>query len=249
MISLLFPKECLVCSKTGLWLCKICQKHLFSTLPNCCVCKKLSNGFETHAGCLKENSFKSIVTFWKYNEYSKKLVHNFKYKHRYRVGEFLFSLLEPKLRKINFEDSLLVPLPSHSTKTLERGFNPTQLFCEMISEKMKVDMNTKLVWKKEKNVSQASLNYEKRKENVQGVFEVNKSEIDIVKSYKQILLVDDILTTGSTMQELCQEVKKNIDIDIRGICLFQGSFKKKNDIIGNECKTNLQPSTKKKEEV
>ncbi len=227
MLDFLFPKECLVCSKTGLWLCKTCQKNLVPTLPNCFVCKKLSNNFETHNSCLKKDSLKSVVTFWKYNEYSKKLVHNFKYKNRYRVGDFLFSLFEKKLERINFQDSLLIPLPSSKQKVLERGFNPTGVFCEMISEKFKVDQNTKLVTKKNNSVSQASLDYVERQENVKDVFFFNEEEFLKIKKYKQILIMDDILTTGATINEIGKEIKKNVDIDVRGICLFQGSFRRK----------------------
>lgn len=224
MLSFLFPKECLVCSKTGLWLCKTCQKNLFDTLPSCIVCKKLSNGFQTHSVCSKNSCLDSVVTFWRYNEYSKKLVHSFKYKDRYRVGEFLFSLFENKLEKIDFESSVLIPLPSHRSKVLERGFNPTQNLCEMISEKKRVCVNTNFVTKNKAISAQASLEYSERFDNVKDIFSVNEDESKKIKKFKKILIVDDIVTTGATINELAFEIKKNLnyDIEIHGVCVFQG---------------------------
>jgi competence protein ComFC len=229
MLNFLFPKECLVCLKVGSLLCNRCKKNLFPTLPNCYICKKLSNGYITHRGCKKQDSLESIITFWKYNEYSKKLIHNFKYKDRFQVSDFLFCLFEKKLEKIDFKNSLLIPLPSHKRKTLERGFNPTQLICQLIAKKFKIDVNYNLVFKKEMNISQASLEYEKRRENVKNIFGINEKEIQKVKKYKQIIILDDIITTGATINEVSSEMKKFLekDIVIQGICLFQGSFRKK----------------------
>jgi ComF family protein len=197
--------------------------------------------------CLKEDSFEKIITLWKYNECSKKLIHNFKYKNRFRVADFLFSLFEKKIERINFENSLLIPLPSHKKKMLERGFNPTQIICELISTKVKTNVNLNLVIKKTENVSQASLNYDQRKGNVCGVFEINKDEISKIGKYNKIIVIDDIITTGATMQEVGSILKKALDRDIvvQGVCLFQGSFRKKK----NEYSKFLQPNQKKKKEV
>lgn len=229
MLDFLFPKECLVCLKTGLWLCKTCQKRLYPTLPSCYICKKLSNDFKTHSLCIKEDSFESIITLWKYNECSRKLIHNFKYKNRFQVANFIFSLFESKLKKINFKNSLLIPLPSHRKKTLERGFNPTELLCELIAQKVNTQINTNLIFKKQENLSQASLDYEKRGENVKNVFEINTEAIGEIEKYDNIIIVDDIITTGATMNEISKEIKKNLEreISLKGICLFQGTFRKK----------------------
>ncbi len=229
MLNLLFPKECLVCSRTGLWLCKTCQKRLYPTLPNCYICKKLSNDFKTHSQCLKKDSFESVITFWKYNECSKKLIHNFKYKNRFQIANFIFSLFENKLKNINFKKSLLIPLPSHRKKTLERGFNPTELICELIVQKTNAEINKNLIFKKQENLSQAKLSYEKRKENVKNIFEINTDVIAKINKYDNIIIVDDIITTGATISEISKEIKKklNREISLKGICLFQGTFRKK----------------------
>lgn len=229
MIDLLFPKECLVCSKTGLWLCKTCQKELYPTLPNCYVCKKLSNGFLTHKECYKDNSLESVVTLWKYNECSRKLIHNFKYKNRFRIADFLFSLFENKLKSIDLKKSLLVPIPSYKRKTLDRGFNPTQIICELIAQKIQVNTNFNLVLKDQSNVSQASLSYQEREKNVEGIFKINEDEINRTSGYNRIIIIDDIMTTGATMKEAGSIVKKYLgeNVAIQGISLFQGSFKEK----------------------
>jgi competence protein ComFC len=236
MLYFLFPKECLVCFKTGSWLCDKCQKKLVTTLPNCYICKKLSNGYMTHQSCKKTNSLQQVITLWKYNEYSKKLIHNFKYKNRVKVGEFIFSLFEEKLKNIESKGTLLVPLPSHKSKTLERGFNPTEILSVLIAQRIGLEINNRLIIKKKRNVAQASLKYEQRVENVKNIFEINLNEIQILKKYNQILIVDDIITTGATLDEISCEILSNLEfkIEVKALCIFQGSFRK------NEHKKSLQ---------
>ncbi len=245
MLDFLFPKECLVCSKTGSWLCNRCKKKLLATLPNCYICKKLSNGYFTHKDCKKSSCLNQVITLWKYNEVSKKLIHNFKYKNRFRVGNFLFSLFEEKLKKADFNDSVLIPLPSHKSKTLERGFNPTEVLASFIGEKLGIEVNSSFVMKKTKNISQASLGYDKRVENVTDIFEINQEEICNIRRYEKILVVDDIITTGATLDEISSEILKNLDfeVEINALCIFQGSFRK------NEHKKSLQSSQEKKKEI
>ncbi len=229
MLNLLFPKECLVCSKVGDWLCPRCKKKLVQTLPQCYICKTISNQYNTHNSCLKDSSFKKITTLWKYNECSKKLIHNYKYKHRFKIGDYIFSLFEDKLKDIDFKDSVLIPLPSHKMKEWERGFNPIENISNLISEKLNIPINTELVKKIQSNESQARLSYEQREENVKNIFFVNKKEVKNISKYKQLVVVDDIITTGATLNEVIFVLRKHIssNVDIHGLCIFQGSFKKK----------------------
>ncbi len=243
MLNFLFPKECLVCFKTGSWLCNRCQKKLLPTLPNCYICKTLSNNYKTHESCRRDNSLNQVITLWKYNEYSKKLMHNFKYKNRFQVGDFIFFLFEEKLKRLNLENSLLIPLPSHKTKTLERGFNPTEIMANLIGQKLKLKVKNDVILKTQKNTSQASLQYTQRVENVKGIFEINKEKMNILRNFNQIIIIDDIITTGATIKEVAREVRNvDSDVEINALCIFQGSFR-------NEHKKFLQPSIEKEKKI
>ncbi len=245
MLHILFPKECLICLKTGSWLCKKCQKKLVNTLPNCYICRSLSNKYCTHSGCRDKNSLQKITTVWKYNEYGKRLIHSYKYKHRFQVGDFLFSLLEDKLKTFDIRDTALIPLPSHKTKALERGFNPTENISELISQKFKIPIENQIVFKRQNNVNQASLDYTEREKNVIDIFEIDKTRIKNLEKYKQVIIVDDIITTGYTLNEINKTLKKHLpeDYSVNALCLFQGVFRK------NEYKKSLQSNRQKKEKV
>jgi competence protein ComFC len=236
MLHILFPKECLICSKIGLWLCKKCQKKLVQTLPTCYICKSLSNKYCTHNGCLDKNSLNKITTIWKYNEYGKSLIHSYKYKHRFQVGDFLFSLIEDKLKTFDMKDSVLIPLPSHKMKILERGFSPTESMCELISEKYKIPVEKEIIFKKQNNTNQASLNYTEREKNVLNIFETEKDRVKNLAKYKQAIIVDDIITTGSTLNEINKVLKECVpeDFNVNALCIFQGIFRK------NESQKSLQ---------
>lgn len=228
MLNILFPKECLICSKVGNWLCSKCKSKLIRTLPNCYICKTLSNNYITHAKCTKEKTFEKVITIWKYNEYSKKLIHNFKYKHRFQVGNYIFSLIEKELKNINFKNSILIPVPSNTQKIRDRGFNPTQNICQLIQEEEKITIHNNLLYKKTSTFDQASLSYDERRDNVYNLFEVNVQQIQKISKYKQIIIVDDIITTGSTLNEIYKTLKPHIpeNIKIYGLSIFQSSFKK-----------------------
>ncbi len=244
MLNFLFPKECLICFKTGSWLCEKCRKNLFNTLPNCYICKKLSNKYQTHSNCKNTNSLKQVITLWKYNQYSKKLIYNFKYKNRIQIGNFLFSLFKQKLEHLDFTNSIFIPTPSHQKKVLERGFNPTEVFCNLIANNLSVNVNSKFLLKKSSNTSQASLQYTERFENVKDIFAVNEKEISNILKYKKIIIIDDIITTGATLNEISRTIKGSLkeDIEISSLCIFQGNFK-------NEHQKFLQPNTTKKEKI
>lgn len=113
--------------------------------------------------------------------------------------EFLNSL------NINFNDYELVPVPIHNKKKRERGFNQCELIVYYLSKLMNVPYNFKLIKKIKYTQPMYRLNYEQRLENLKNSFSVNFEEYH----NKKILLIDDIVTTGSTLSEIIKELKKN----------------------------------------
>ncbi len=238
MLHFLFPKECFICNKIGDWLCPRCKNKLINTLPNCYICRTLSNNYKTHSKCSSKNTFEQLVTLWKYNEYSKVLMHNFKYKNRFQVGKYIYSLMEDKIQNLDPKETLLIPVPSNIQRLRDRGFNPTQNICESIKERKKVNINYNALYKKTANIHQASLSYNKRQDNVYNTFGLNNQEIKKISNYKKIIIVDDIITTGSTLNEVCRILKPSVaqGVKIYGLTIFQGSFKK------HESERSLEPN-------
>jgi len=93
---------------------------------------------------------------------------------------------------------VLVPVPLHPQKKRERGYNQSEFICRGIEEVTGISVRTDLLRRKKYTVSQTQLSFEERKENVGDAFEINEKRRGDI-SGKSIILVDDVITTGSTI--------------------------------------------------
>lgn len=123
----------------------------------------------------------------------------------------------------NFTDELtsflVIPVPLHHKKFLSRGFNQSELLAQKIAEEFDLELKNGLLIKTKNTRSQTDLKEEKRIINVKDVFEVkNKKEA----KDKVILLVDDIFTTGSTLNEAAKALKKSGAREVWGVTLARG---------------------------
>lgn len=133
-------------------------------------------------------SFKSVVGY-------DDIIHSFKYNGFTRIGQEFGKLLGRELLKAGFNSyNAIVPMPIHAARKRERGFNQADIIAKAVSLEINSPMNKNLVKRKKYTQTQTKLSSESRQSNVRNVFEV----ISQVKDHK-ILLIDDVLTTGSTL--------------------------------------------------
>lgn len=120
----------------------------------------------------------------------------------------IFSSLINKYQKnylnFNFYD-IIIPVPISKKRLKNRGYNQSLLYVKDISKENNIQLENKVIIKIKNNNAQSSLNKEEREQNVQGVYKVINSKK--VKN-KKILLLDDIYTTGSTLNECSKELIK-----------------------------------------
>jgi len=134
------------------------------------------------------------------------VIHQFKYYNLTKVAETLGSYLS---KKIEMESDLvfdyIVPVPIHSAKKRERGYNQSTFIADAISKSTNIKMNESLVKRIVYTKSQTQLSSNKRQSNVEGIFAV----IDPNKIFgKRILIVDDVITTGATINSLAKVLKE-----------------------------------------
>lgn len=128
-----------------------------------------------------------------------KLVHQLKYKGRSDIGFYLGGLAghllkrEPDYRKFDF----LVPVPLHPAKQKKRGYNQAEVIARGISSVTGIPVNTRLLIRRQFTESQTQKGRYQRFENMRSVFELREASIRVPAS---VLLVDDIITTGSTLE-------------------------------------------------
>lgn len=215
LLDLIFPKYCVNCKRLGDFLCPDCFSRLsFDTKNICLVCGKPSFDGLTHPRCLTKNTIEGSFTGVVFSGISKKLIYQFKYKPylsslKNFIGDLLYESLiqNEEFNKILNPPLIFVPIPLSSKKNRRRGYNQAEILAKGLSKKFGFPVLNCLVRIKETR-SQVGLDKEERKENMKGAFDINIKNQKLNLKNKNVILVDDVLTTGATMSEACYVLKK-----------------------------------------
>ena len=170
---------------------------------------------------ISEYSF-SLFAFREGDDFSK-IIYQLKYGGMKQLGVYLGELLGNELKNYLEENDLedfefIIPVPLFKTKLRERGFNQSDFICKGINEKLKIKFIPDLIRRIRHTSTQTKLNRDERIKNMKNAFELNgkyKEEI----SGKKLILVDDVVTTGSTVNEVIKVLKDNDCGDIL-VCIL-----------------------------
>jgi ComF family protein len=127
-------------------------------------------------------------------------IHSLKYQKKYRVGIFLGQLLgsEIKISKPDIKIDLVIPVPLHQLKKAERGYNQAFYIAKGVSKVLNVNASDRIVKRIKYTESQTKMNLTEREINISDAFKVRKKQ---AVAGKNILLLDDVITTGATISE------------------------------------------------
>lgn len=224
--DIFFPKFCLGCCLPGVYFCNNCVKKLKPiTKDFCFYCKKPSFFGLTHLNCLKKLPIDGVISFFHYDEFLKKIIKDIKYRGAHEIWEeFIKAVPTSFFQKINFYktlpgDLILQPLPLHQKKLKKRGFNQAVLITNFFNRFLNFPVGNFLERKKE-TLSQAQLKTKKERYfNIKGSFHILNKEKIINKNF---IIVDDIITTGSTLKEAAKALKKAGANKIYALVLARG---------------------------
>lgn len=208
----------------GDYICANCFSFLsFDFSMICLVCNRNSLDGLTHPGCKGKYSIDGAFCAVAYKGMMKKLIYNFKYKpylsdlNKTLTELFYESLIQQELfQKAYSLKPVLVPIPLHTNRLRKRGYNHAQLLAEGLSAKLDLPVADCLKRIKETK-SQFGLNLKDRKENLKNAFAIIPNSP--IAQHLNILLVDDILTTGLTLLEGARILKKNGAKKVWGLTL------------------------------
>lgn len=188
----------------------------------CLVCNKGSIDGLTHPGCRGKYTIDGAFCAVAYKGIVKKLIYNFKYKpyladlKNTLVELFYESIIQQEIFQQVYKSSpILLPIPLHPKRLRKRGYNHAQLLAESLSEKLKLRL-IEVLQRTKDTKSQFGLKLKDRKENIKDAFILNSK---FIIRDSNIFLVDDILTTGSTLLEAARILKKNGAKKVWGLTL------------------------------
>ena len=209
--DILFPCLCLHCEKKipqG-YLCREClEKIVFLYPPRCrCCAKPLFSASNTCKQCSgKIYPYQRFISTTAYQGPMISLIHLFKYKNYDYLAGYLASLMVKYLSKASFNPRnyhFVTPVPLHRDKLKIRGYNQAELLAKLLSNYFKISFRDDIIINTNIRPSQTKLSLKKRKKNVKGVFAATEDLND-----KRIVLIDDIFTTGSTVNACSQALRE-----------------------------------------
>ena len=214
--SLLYPPVCTICggkTRAGEYLCEQCEARATRIVAP--FCQQCSEPFEgaitsvfTCANCAHRTIyFEAAVAAYRGRGVVRQIIHDFKYgRHvhlRHLVARWLFEALhDERLRGREFD--LIVPVPLHPARQRERGFNQADLLADMLSAQISIPSRP-LLERIRYTTTQTALDRAERMENLHDAFRLRKNTN--VRGLR-VLLIDDILTTGSTLSECARVLKR-----------------------------------------
>uniref|UniRef100_A0A832E0R1 ComF family protein n=1 Tax=candidate division WWE3 bacterium TaxID=2053526 RepID=A0A832E0R1_UNCKA len=207
VLGFVFPTRCVSCGRAGALLCGEClfQLEPLEALP-CIVCGKPAVLGFTHPVCRTRWAPERFLAAFPYQGPARRLVQALKYKRLRAVAKIMVELLIAELREMGIEfgpQAQVVPIPLSFWRKGARGFNQSELLGRELAENLRLEFRSNLLRKIKDTSSQVSLDRPERQANVRGVFAVSKEFYG-----RDIILVDDVVTTGSTVREAAHVLKK-----------------------------------------
>lgn len=215
-VSLLYPATCTICRqhlRAGEYLCDACEAKIARIVPP--FCETCSEPFDgsintafTCANCAhRAIHFDAAVAAYRGRGIVRDVIHQFKYNRqihlRHVIARWLCAALDDeRLRNIQFD--LIVPVPLHAARQRERGFNQASVLAELLSAQTSIPCKP-LLKRMRYTTTQTALDRSERMKNLHNAFRLRKNAD--VRGLR-VLLIDDVLTTGSTLSECARILKR-----------------------------------------
>ena len=217
--DVVFPPLCIGCShvlrhEEEKVFCKTCRKDIhYLTGSHCPVCGTLfpdsPAGNHLCGSCLEESPRYTIArAALMYDGIVLDAIHQFKYSQNLAFGQALAKIFAG----FDFPDidwhryDVIVPVPLHIRRLRSRGFNQSLILARALGERHKIRVDFSLLKRRKFTLTQTGLNKKERELNIKGVFEVTCPQ---KAKAKNILLIDDVFTTGATINECAKTLKKS----------------------------------------
>lgn len=213
IIDLLYPKTCYFCHRPGAWICPQCWPKInFRAPQKCPVCERGSYLGLTHPGCRRRTELDGLFYLFPYREPWRTMLHDYKYRLVRQLGPLWQKLIftglsqHPGLLSLWQRDQVtILPVPLFPSRRLWRGFNQAQAIGQIISRYCHCHLDSNLLKRQHLDRHQANLTARQRQANITPAsFRLRRPRLK-----GNFLLVDDVVTTGTTFRALATLLKKH----------------------------------------
>lgn len=225
LVDLVFPSSCVGCSDFGPLLCENCLQKIGEPQDTCVFCDDKTLHGKTCYQCQTKNSLAGVISVGKYqNVILRNAVHALKFSGVKEISALLGNMLDKRISQTlssSLSEFTLVPLPLHSIRKRERGFNQAELLAQNISTKLLLPCQEILI-RTRATKPQAKINHKTenlRKENVAKAFAINPLHLHIPE---KIIIVDDVATSGATLEEAAKTLREAGVKEIWGAVICRG---------------------------
>lgn len=208
LVHLVYPSICVICARS------LSNQEKVLCIP-CSLSLPLTNFHQLEKNPLEKKfwgreevaSVQSLLFMEKLSK-TEKLIYSLKYQGREDVGEYLAERTILILQKLWLHKGIqaIVCVPLHTKRQKQRGYNQCHRFCQTLSKALEIPFYPQALTRISYHSSQTQMNRSSRWENVSQAFELTNKK---VLEGKDILLIDDVLTTGATLEACVSTIKKN----------------------------------------
>jgi ComF family protein len=219
ILHLAFPHVCEGCCTENLQAEHLLCLRCLSSLPETNFHLHANNPIEKIFGGRIAVTSATAQYYFTKESMIQHLMHQFKYKNNKEVGIYLGKLMGWTMatsNRFSFIDAL-IPLPLHKSKEHKRGYNQAAVLCEGISSVLNKPVLKNVVIRPEQTETQTKKGRIQRWQNMEGKFQLNNSA---AIEDKHVLLVDDVITTGATLEACGREIvkAKNVQLSMATLC-------------------------------
>ncbi len=196
-LELLFPPRCAGCGKVGHWLCPDCLQKLRPPSPGCLICGKPGYEGRLCPACSRRNhSLEAVITVARFESPLREAIHRLKYSGQEALAAALAGLMACRWRESAFSVDVIIPVPLHPRRFRERGFNQAAVLACCLGSLLRLPVLERALVRTRYTRPQVGLGVEERAANVKGAFSCSGGQV----WGKDVLLIDDVCTTGATLE-------------------------------------------------
>ena len=217
LVDFLFPPRCVGCRQVGTWLCAPCLEQVPRVEPPFCVrCGNKVNNDNLCARCrtspLEIECIRSVVYF---EGVLRDAIHHLKYRGRSVLAQTLGSLMATYWMQHPMDCDIVMPVPLHTSRLRERGYNQAALLASEMAQQTGLVVDEHTLVRERATSPQVDLDAKQREENVRAAFRCADSS----PVGKQVLLIDDVCTTGATLQACATALRQEGALGVRALTL------------------------------